>query len=193
MRWPVFSIFAFLFLVLDDGLRTLWAIGYTSPCFLLILMVYVSLWTPPTTGGWAAIILGLLVDLQTPVYPVGQAVDVVLIGPTGIAYLIGAYVTVQLRGMVFRDSPLAVGVLVFLAGIFVHLVVVAILTVRGLPWPVAEPLPGWHAADQLVGCFFELLYTSLVAVPLAYVLTRLKWLWNFAPHGGAGFGHHHGR
>ncbi len=193
MVWPVFAIFAFSFLLLESGLRTLLAIGYTSPSLMLILLVYISLWAPTTIAVWAALTLGLLVDLTTPVQVAHQAGDVSLIGPACLGYVAGSYVTVQLRGMVFRDSALATAVLVFIAGAFVHLVVVAILTMRALPWPVAEPIPGWNAADQLVARFLELLYTGVITVPIAYVLTRLKWLWGFNPHAGPGASHHHGR
>lgn len=191
MRWPVFAFFAFVFLVVDDGLRTLFAIGYTRPSFLLILMVYVALWAPSSVGGWAAIILGLLTDLTSPIYGVGQTNDVALIGPASLGYLTGAYVTYQVRGMVFRDSSLAMGVLVAVSGAFVHLVIMAILTLRGLPWPLGEPIHGWSAADQLVVRFFDLLYTAVLAVPVGYGLIRLKWLWGFAPPGGSGMSHHH--
>lgn len=192
MRWPVFAIFALTFLVLEDGLRTLLTIGYTTPNLLLILMVFVGLWAPSMIAGWAAVILGVLTDLGSPIYDVDLVGDVALIGPACLGYLCGTYVICQLRGMVFRDSSLAVGVLVAVAGAFVHLVIMAMLTVRGLPWPVGEPIPGWSAADQLVARFFDLLYTAVLAVPIGYVLIRLKWAWGFTPSGSSamGSGHH---
>jgi len=193
MHWPVFAIFTFLLLILEDGLRTLISIGYTSPSLLLILLVFIALWASPAIGGWAAVILGLLTDLTTPVYAIGEVHDVALIGPCCLGYLTGAIVIVQLRGMVFRDSSLAMGVLVIISGAFVHLVIMALLTMRGLPWPVAEPIPGWSAADQLVARFFDLLYSGLVAVPLGYVLIRSRAIWGFQPQGGPGVAHHHSR
>lgn len=191
MRWPVFAIFAYLMLTLEQSLRTLWASNYTCPSFLLILMVFISSWAPAMTAVWAALILGLLVDLSSPVLPANHAHDVVLIGPAALGYLTGAYVTILLRGMFFRDSPLAIGVLVLIAGAFTHLVVVALLTVRGLPWLIAEPLRGWSAADELVASFFELLYSAALAVPLGYCLVRLRWVWGFHLHPGKGAGHHY--
>lgn len=193
MRWPVFAIFVLTFLVLEDGLRTLLAIGYTTPSLLLILMVFVGLWAPSTTAGWAAVILGFLTDLCTPIYDVELVHDVALFGPACLGYLFGTYVICQLRGMVFRDSSLAVGVLVAVAGAFVHLVITAMLTFRGLPWPVGEPIPGWSAADQLVARFFNLLYTAVLAVPVGYVLIRFKWVWGFTPPGSSAMGSHHHR
>jgi len=191
MRWPVFAIFAYLTLTLEQSLRTLLASNYVCPSFLLILMVFISSWAPTMTTLWAAMILGLLVDLSHPVLPANHAIDVVLIGPAALGYLTGSYVTILLRGMFFRSSPLTIGVLVLIAGAFTHLVIIALLTIRGLPWLIAEPLRGWSAADQLVASFFELLYSAAVAIPLGYCLVRLRWVWGFATHPGKGMGHHY--
>ena len=95
MRWPVFAILAYLMLVLQEGLRTLWSIQGTSPSLLLILLVYVGLWAPPMTAAWAALALGLLIDLTTPVKTLNHLQDVTLIGPACLGYLAGAYVTVR--------------------------------------------------------------------------------------------------
>ncbi len=184
MRWPVFAFLAFLLLVLQEGLGTLWSVGGHSPSLLMVLMVFVSLWAPSLTGAYAALALGLLTDLSQPVYPAGQATDVALIGPACLGYLTGAYVTQQLRGMVFRHSPLVIGVMVLIAGAFVHLVVLAILTARGLPWLAAQPVAGWHAADQLVARFFDLLYTAGVGVVLGAVLVRFHWALGFGQQQG---------
>ena len=193
MRWPVFAIMGYLLLVLDTGLSTLLAVNGISPSLTLILLAFVALWANPMAAAWAALALGLAVDLNTPIQTAHLATDAVLIGPAALAYLTGAYVTVQLRGMLFRDSPLAVAVLVLVAGAFVNLVIVAMLTLRGLPWPIAEPLHGWSAADQLVARFFGLLYTAAVAVPAGYLLIRTQGLWGFHPHLGKGPAHHQAR
>lgn len=193
MRWPVFALFAYVLLVLEHGLRTLFVIGHTSPSFLLILAVFIGLWAPPMTAAWAAMALGILADLGSPLQPAGQSLDVALIGPIALGFVTASYVAVQLRGLVFRESSLAFGVMVFLAGIFAHLVTVAVLTVRGLPWFVAEPVAGWAAADQLVQRFLEVVYSAGVAIPMGYVLQRLHRVWGFPPVSGKAFGHHHGR
>ncbi len=193
MRWPVFGIVAYVWLFLEEGTRTLLAIGQITPSFLLILMVFIGLWAPPLTAAWAAIILGLMTDLTTPIQPANYPADVALIGPACLGYLVGVYVTIQLRMMVFRDSPLAVGVLVFLAGMFAQLVIVAVLTMRGLPWLTAQPVQGWSAADQLVHRFLVLLYTAALTIPMGYLLLRLQWMFGFAPGTGKGPSYPHTR
>lgn len=189
MRWPVFAILAYLLLVVQEGCRTLLTIGNTTPSLLWILAVFVALWAPPRTVAGAGLILGLLADLIHPLPVSGHVSDVALIGPACLGYLTGTYVAVQLRGMVFRESPIAMAVLVLVAGMFVQLVIVALLTVRGLPWPLAQPIPGWHAADELVARFFSLLYAAVLAVPLGFILVQLQWLWGFPPHHGQSAGH----
>ena len=177
MNWLIFAIAAYLLLALETGLRTLLALPLladASPRLLLILAVYVGMMAPASTVPWAFLALGLLTDLQP-----GPARDVILIGPAALGYLVGAYVVLQLRAMVFRESVLALSVLVLVGGIFVHLCWVALLTARGLPMLTHEPIVGWSAADQLVHRFLELLYTAVVAVPVGLVLFKVSPIWHF--------------
>lgn len=179
MRWTIFVIFAFAALVLELGLRNLLKLelaGNASPSFVLILAVFVAMWAPPRVALWSGLILGLLLDLNNPFVENGS--EYALIGPAALGYVLGAYAVVQLRGLVYRDSPFALAALVFVGGIFVHLLIVAVLTLRGLPI-LAYPIPDWHAAPQLYQRFWELLYTAIVAVPLGFILLRTMPLWAF--------------
>lgn len=193
MRLLTFAIIVYVVLALETGLRVLLSVpGPTgvSPSFMLILAVYVSLTAPAPTVAWTTLLLGLLVDLR----PIGlgeQSQDVVLIGPACLGYFVGGYVAVQVRGMLFRESPITMGIMVFIMGIFVHLVIVALVTLRGLPIVPADGIAGWHAAEQLGHRFGELVYTAVVAVPLGFVLMRFDSLWRLSPL--AGRGRHAGR
>jgi rod shape-determining protein MreD len=179
MRWFVYAIFAFLALVLDIGLRRLLkleVVSEPSPSFVLIVAVFVAMWAPPRAAMWSGLIIGLLVDLSSlsPTEADGYA----LIGPAALGFMLGSYAVVQLRGLMYRDSPLALAALVFLGGVFVHLMIVAVLTVRGLPM-FGYPVSGWSAATQLYERFWVLLYTAIVAVPVGYVLLRTQPIWGF--------------
>ncbi|MAE63271.1 MAG: hypothetical protein CMJ18_03280 [Phycisphaeraceae bacterium] len=184
MRWFVFAIAAFIMLSLDQGLRVLLRIPGSdgvAPSFMLVLAVFVMISAPRRTAFWAALTCGLLVDLSLP-RSAGQATDFALIGPMALGYLAGAAVTVELRGLIFRDSPVAFGALVLIAGTFVHLVAVALLTLRGLPYPAfIDAINGWSAADELVRRFFELLYSAVLAVPLGLLLIWSDRFWAFGP------------
>ncbi len=186
MRWAIFAILAYVLLSLEQGLRTALSVGWASPSLLLTLLVFVSLSGPRATVVWVAIVLGLLVDLTTPLPVAGRAAEAAIIGPACIGYLVGAYAAMQLRGVVFRDSPLTIAAMVFVAGLIAHVVIVGMLSLRGMPWLLAERIPGWSAADQLVDRFLDLLYSSACALPLGFVLVKFEpylGLWHHPPGG----------
>lgn len=182
MRWLVFILAALLLLVLDSGVRHLWPTS-APPTLLLALCVFVALHAPATTSAWAGLVLGALIDLRMPLDFGGSLHDAAILGPMAVGYFTAAYVVVQLRVVLMRDSSIALAALVFVAGVFAHLVAVALLTVRGLPYLAAEPAVGWSAADQLTSRFFELLYSTLLALPVGFVLLRTVNHWGFTRPG----------
>lgn len=187
MRWMTFAIFAALFLVLETGLRALWSVGWSghSPSLLLLLALYVALAAPMAHACWAALVLGILADLTLtwPISVGGETHAITLIGPSALGFLAAARVGVEMRGMIFRQSPFALAFVVPLAGAFAHLVIVALLTLRGLGLNPADPVLGWSAADQLLARCFDLIYTALVATPVGIALLWTDRLWGFQPHG----------
>jgi len=179
MNWLLFAIFSYLALMAEMGLRSVWMIplpmaGDLTPSLLVIMLVFVGLFAPSWTVAWAGLVLGLLADLQP-----GPMPDAVLLGPTTLGFLVGAYAVLQMRTMVFRESLLAFVVLVLVTGLFIDLVTVALLTFREVPWPLGEPIPGWSAPTQLVHRFLELLYTAALAIPLGFALFRTIRIWGF--------------
>ncbi len=180
MRWSIFLLFTFIALVLQDGLEGLFQINGVSPSFLLILAVYINLRAPMPTLAWSSLVLGIVVDLTTRTWSSGDAgVHYALIGPMALGYLLGGFGAVQIRGMVFRDSPMTLGMLVFVLGIAVHLLGVLLISLRGVPWFLNEPMLDYSASNEIVLRFFELIYTAVLAVPLGYVLRGTTGLWGF--------------
>ena len=180
-------------LAFQEGFKGLWVIADVTPGLLLILAVYLALSAPATAAKWAALIIGLLVDLTTTHPLEGRPDGLVLIGPACLGYLAGAVVVLELRGLVFRDSPVALPLTVFTAGIFVHLVIVALLTLRGLPWLLGEPIAAFSPALDLWYRFWHLVYSSAVALPLGFVFVLLDPWWGFAHPASAGAGGSAGR
>lgn len=182
MRWTVFFIFAYLTLLMQVGTEKLLAYGEygVTPSLLLILAVYIGMSAPPMTAAWAFLLLGLLGDL-TRHYPTGDDQVMWLIGPCTLGMLAGAGVIVQLRVMMYRNSIIAMALLVFTVGIFVNLVTIAMITARGLAWIPTDGMVMWNAADELVRRFYEVVYTALAAVPAGAILLRLVPLWGFQP------------
>ena len=175
MRWPVFIFIALTMLVLEKGLRGLLGIPGAfgvSPSFLLPLAVFVALSTSRAAAMWASLFLGLLVDLTTDM-PLGSAC---------LGYLAAVLVTFELRGLVFRNSPLAIALMVFPAGIIAHLVIVALVTLRGAAWLPADAPVDWYASEQFVHRFFIVLYSAVLALPLGTVFVWLDPVWGFGHH-----------
>jgi len=181
MRWPFFLVMVYLFVGLQTSLAPLMRIDHIAPSLLMILAVYVALHTSSMTLGYACLLIGLLVDLTT-VVPLADGVsDTAIIGPNIVGYVFGGWVVLQLRNLVYRDSPIGIALVVFVAGVFIHLIGTALLTFRGLPWLTGQPIPNWSAADELVRRFFQLLYTAALSVPLGYLLAKLYPVFRFEP------------
>lgn len=180
-------------LVLQLGLRPLLAIGGISPSFLLVLLVFVAMSTRRITVAWASICLGLLVDLTYPISMTDHVADMAIVGPASLGYLVGGLIVTRLRGIVFKDSPIAMPTMAIAAGFFVHLTIVAMLVIRQLPWLEAEPIPHWNIADQLADRFCMVVYTAVWAAPLGFVFVRLRPIWGFSLHTDGGSARPHTR
>jgi len=174
MNWLAFALFAYVGLAAQAGLRPLLAIGETSPKFLIIVGVFIALMSAPNTALWAMLILGVLADLQP-----GPIQGGVIIGPHALGYLLGGVVVMQFRTLVFRDSLITVAAMVLVSGLFVELCAVAIYALRGMPWLLGEPIENWRAADALFTRFLSLVYTTIAAAPIGWLLLKSAPLWRF--------------
>lgn len=174
MRWLGIILLGTLLLVMEQGLRNLLEIGGISPGFVLTLVVYAAILAPAAGSFWLAVCAGCVVDLTLTYHDAASGVDYALVGPTALAFLLARTVGLQMRGVIFRDSPVAVAVVVFVAGLLAQLALVMLLTARGLPFVTGQPIEGWNWADQLVQRFFGTLYSAVLAVPLTVLLSKLE-------------------
>jgi hypothetical protein len=177
MRWLILLLMAYVFVVLEQGLSLVFdqpGKYNFAPGMLLILLVYVGMFAPPMMVLWTGIILGLLHDLSHPVKLTGELADAAIMGPAALAYLLGAVAMLQIRGVVYRGSPLSIALFSFIIGIIVHLAFVLIFMLRGLPMMFfpGEQVIQWSWSAELVGRFFSLLTTFAVALPLGWLLLR---------------------
>jgi len=177
MSWLVFLLTAYLLTAIQEGLAPLWSIPHgspgtasASPSLLLVLVCFVALLAPGTTAGWAALVLGLIADALAPTP---------MLGPHAIGFMLGAYVVLQLRGLVFRESVLTLSFMVLTAGVFSHLAAVALIAIRALPISPTDPMPDFVAANELVDRFFDVLFSAAAALPLGWVLFKTSGLWDF--------------
>lgn len=178
MRWSVFIVFAFAAVVVQISLLGTIEIAGLRPSLLAILGLFTALWAPRMTALWACFLLGLLVDLTTPIVD-ARIVSTHLIGPNALGFAFGCFVILQVRSMVMRRQLFATAVL---AGVFVvaaSLIAVAVLTVRSW-FPISAPeMAEFSSLGDLgrrIGIAF---YTALAAVPLGWFLLRLINKWRF--------------
>ncbi len=176
MNWTIYAIFVYVFLAVQTGfapaleLASDWRYGPVAPRFELILVVFVGLLAARGTTIAAWVIVGALVDLLT-VYPSGGGGDgLTLIGPYTLGFLVGALVLHQIRGMVLRTHPLSMAFCVFVCGLTVSLVVVALFTIRS--WYDGASMPGFSGAAELFARILSTVYTAALALLFAWPLLK---------------------
>lgn len=178
MNWAVFGVLSYVLLALSYAGGSMLSVWGVRPEPMLVLVVFVSLMAPWRVAMTAALVGGLCLDLLK-LYPGG----VVLVGPQTLGLLMGAFVVHQLRNVVFRHSLLTVVILTGVGGVFAEIFSTALLVVRALPWPVGEVFAGWSAADALFGGFLSVVYTSVLAVPIGWVLLAGERWFGFTERG----------
>ncbi len=174
MNWLVFAITAYVLLAVQTAFSGAVEVGEASPNLLLVLAVFVGTSARPGVVVWALLGLGVLLDLQPG--PLGGAG--VLVGPHALGMLAGAYVLLQLRGLLFRDSVVTLVVLTLAVGGFDALVEVGVYALRGLWFLAGEAVP-WGATEQLGRRLLDVVYSAVVAVPLGLVLKQTRGWWGF--------------
>lgn len=185
MRWTVFAFFGYVFLALDTGLRPMLQIGESgyAPSFALILMVWIASMGPTHAVRWAALVLGLLVDLLAQYSTVDGRATIVA-GPYALGFVLGAALTIQLRSLVYRKHPLITGLLTAVAGACAFVPAIFLLTMRRVVYAGldSEHVIIWAASDQLVHAFWTVLYSAVIAVPTGWMLNRVSGLFGFQSH-----------
>ena len=104
-----------------------------------------------------------------------------LVGPYALGYLAAAGLCLQMRGSMSQSSPVSLVLVVIPAGVFVQIVAVAMVSLRGLGPFGPQEVVAWSVADEIVTRFFSILYAAAIAVPLAVLLVRSAPLWRFTP------------
>ncbi len=176
MRWPVFLVFALLALVLDRSLIGALEFNGVQPLSVATVAVFVALMAPKMTALWACWMLGLMVDLGSPMASDGA---VHIIGPHALGFAFGGYLVVLIRSMVFRRRALTIGVMTVACMLAVSLIVVVVLVIRSWFEATTGAWPMDSATRALGHRFFVALYSGIIALPIGWMLVRTMPLWGF--------------
>ncbi len=182
MNWAVFAVAAVVGLVLDQALLDALALDPASrqirPSLCAALAVFVALSAPRFPALWACYLLGLLLDLSSPLVLGGSGVFH-LVGPWALGYTAGAWILLRTRRSLLRQRPLTLGAMTVVFLLAVHAVAVAVYVVRSFhPGPELSWASGGLAAE-IGRRLLVSLYCGLVAVPAGWLLLRTVPLWRF--------------
>ncbi len=188
MRWPVFAVFAFVFLVLEVSLGNVLLFGTVQPSFVVVLAVFLSLFGSRLGALWGCWILGLLVDLNISLMH-GYDRAGPLLGAYALGYPFGCVLLLQVRAMLFRRRALTFATMTFICMIAVSVVVVAVYSAHG--WYPNEELH-WSeigAAREMLRRLGAAVYSSVLALAVGPLLvwTLPVWAFRSGPQRAAGW------
>ena len=182
MRWAAFVVMLFVTLAAELSLRpvlTIRSMGGISPSFIAPLAVFVAMFAPRMTALWSCWLLGLLLDLSTPIVP-GTGGSFYVLGPYALGYVFAGYLILQLRPVVFRQKVLTMAFLTFLSLVAVALITVAIFVLRG--WAGGDPTiypTSPSASQELFQRFGIAMYSAAVAIPVGWLMLATLPYWGF--------------
>ncbi len=168
VAWIVFGLELALLPVLDAGS------GSVHPSMVIPLMAFVALYAPRKQALWSAIILGVVMDLVSPMARADGG-SVVIVGPHALGFLLGCHFILTIRSSLIRRNPLTMVIISIAASFIASIVVIAIFTLRDLG---TNPLI-WDAGDELVQSTFSSLYTGLSALLLSFFFFALAPTFGF--------------
>ena len=176
MNWFVFILGAWVCFGLELALKPVLDAGSQGvhPSMVVPLLVFIAINAPRKPTLWAAILLGAVMDLLSPI-PAVDGGTLTIIGPHALGYLLGVHFVLAVRGMLIRRNPLTMIVISILVMMIAQIVVVAVFSARDLG---ASSIV-WDAGDQLRARFFSSLYTGVSALLLSFVFFALGPVFGF--------------
>lgn len=176
MNWFVLLFFAWVGFGLEMALLPVFDAGASGvhPSVVLPLLVFVALHAPRKHALWCAIVLGVSMDLLTPINH-DNGGPVTLIGPYALGYLLAAQFIFSVRGMVIRRNPLTIAFLSMIASLIAEILVVALITLRSI---VGDSI-AWDAGDALIDHSLSSVYTGVAALFLSFIFFALTPAFGF--------------
>lgn len=174
MSRVAFAILAWVFLGLELGLKPALRLGNTeiAPSFVFVLLTFLAMCAAPRASLWSAVVLGLLMDLTSPLATTTGEPPGYVLGPHVIAYALASQLVLAMRGVMIRRNPLTLGFLALTGGVVAQVVLVAIFWLRSVFDPIA-----WGATGELVTRLGSAGYTGLFGVAFAFgLLPMAEWI-----------------
>ncbi len=165
------TVLGWLVLGLEAGTRGVLSVAIgplsAAPSFAIPLMVFICICAAPAQALWSALGLGLATDLIWQ-YPTA-AEPLTVMGPNALGFVCAAQFILAVRGLVIRRNPLTVGAVAIPAAAILHIVVVAVLTLRHA-W---DPTIVWAPTTELGARMISALLTGASGLVLGVLLMPL--------------------
>jgi len=176
VNWVVFIVFAYAALGMEWGLRDALQLGNlpVAPSFVMILLVFISLWATPMVSIVAGLILGAMLDMLNQL-PARDGTDVVVLGPHALGCMLAAYTVVTMRALMFRRGVLSLAFLSVVAMAIAQIIVVSLLYVRSRYDVISIMGSGQELSSRLASA----VATGVVAFPVGAALGLFKGLFGF--------------
>ncbi|MBC7833847.1 MAG: hypothetical protein H7Y88_01955 [Phycisphaerales bacterium] len=174
MNLPVVLVLAYVALGLELALKPGLALGTSiAPGVLLPMAVFIALYSQPRQALWVGLVLGVALDLTSPIPMFGAARNMTLLGPNALGYLAATYLTLTIRGLLVRRNPLTLLVVSVIAMALAQIVLVAILSVRSF----YDSSLSFGPLRELTSRLLSSLYTAGTAGIMGLLLVPLApWL-----------------
>jgi hypothetical protein len=177
MNWVVFLLVAWATMGLELGLRPSIQLGDSgmAPSFALILVAYLALAAPRQAALWAAMSIGVLLDLTSERLASSNLGTLTIVGPAALGCMLGASAVANVRAMVYRRNPLTMLVIAVMMSVIAQIVIVACLAARSW-W---DPAIVFQARPELAVRLGSAVYTGVAALVVGPVLNFLTPLFGF--------------
>lgn len=184
MNWLWFAVVSWLFVGLDVGFAPTFQFGTTpiAPCFAIILLTFIAMWSPTSTSLTAGVFLGLVIDVLRQI-PTTSGSDVTVLGPHALGFLLAAYTVRIMRSMMFRRGALAVGFLSMVSTAVALVVATAVLSIRA----GYDPILIGSSSGRIWSALGSAVITGFLGVPLGWLMTPLRKPLGFPQSGRQAF------
>ncbi len=176
MSWSAFILAAAVALTMDASFMPVFEFAGVTPSLVGCLAAFVALHAERRAAWWGCWMLGLLLDLSSPVSIAGTVLFVP--GPHALGFALGAAGVLSVRSEVMRRSMVAAAAATLAVLVLASLVWTSLWSLRGW-WPDGEVPWAGNALVELWHLLLASAYTTLLALPVAWLLGRTFDHWGF--------------